>query len=85
MNPELLRRKRWFRALEIAKCVFWEQGYHTKYLEDLETVLKGEDMYSPKIKEDLIAKLYQKAKVESVPMTALVNKIIGEALDGKGC
>lgn len=84
MNPELRRRKRWFRALEIAKCVFWEQGYHTKYLEDLEKVLKGENgMYSPKIKEDLVAKLYQKAKVEGMPMTALVNQIISKALNSE--
>lgn len=41
-------------------------------------------MYSPKIKEDLVAKLYQKAKVEGVPMTKLVDQIIRDALNGKG-
>lgn len=64
MNPELKRRKRWFRALEIAESLFEEEGYHTEYLKDIEKVLKGENgMYSPKIKEDLVTKLYQKAKV----------------------
>ena len=85
MNPELLRKKRWFRALEIAECLFEDEGYHTEYLKDIEKVLKGENgMYSPKIKEDLITKLYQKAKVEGVPMTKLVDQIIREALNGKG-
>jgi len=42
MKPELLRKKRWFRALEIAKYLFEDEGYHTKYLEDIEKVLKGE-------------------------------------------
>lgn len=85
MNPELKRRKRWFRALEIAECLFEEEGYHTEYLKDIEKVLKGESgMYSPKIKEDLVTKLYQRAKVEGVPMTELVNQIITDALNGKG-
>ena len=42
MNPELKRRKRWFRALEIAECLFEEQGYHTEYLKDLKEFLTGE-------------------------------------------
>ena len=37
-------------------------------------------MYSPKIKEDLVAKLYQKAKVEGVPMTKLVDQILRDGL-----
>jgi len=85
MNPELLRKKRWFRALEIAECLFDDEGYHTEYLKDIEKVLRGENgMYSPKIEEDLVTKLYQKAKVEGVPMTKLVDQIIREALNGKG-
>lgn len=84
MNPELLRRKRWFRALEIAKCVFWEQGYHTRYLEDIERVLKGENgMYSPKIAAEFIPRLYRRAKIKGVPMTKEVNEIIGAALGEK--
>ncbi len=85
MNPELLRRKRWFRALDIAECLFEDEGYHTEYLRDIEKVLKGEKgMYSPKIEEDLVTKLYQKAKAEGVPMTKLVDQIIRDALNGKG-
>ena len=85
MNPELKRRKRWFRALEIAQCLFEDEGYHTGYLKDIEKILEGENgMYSPKIKEDLVTKLYQKAKVEGVPMTKLVDQIIRDALNGKG-
>jgi len=85
MNPELLRKKRRFRGLEIAECLFEDEGYHTEYLKDIEKVLKGENgMYSPNIKEDLVTKLYQKAKVEGVPMTKLVDQIIRDALNGKG-
>ena len=38
-------------------------------------------MYSPKIKEDLIAKLYQQAKIKGIPMTKLVDQIIRDALN----
>lgn len=40
-------------------------------------------MHSPKVKEDLIPKLYRKAKAEGMPMTKLVDKIIRKSLDGK--
>ena len=82
MNPELLRKKRWFRALEIAKYLFEDEGYHTEYLKGIKQFLEEKEMYSPKIKEDLVTKLYQKAKVEGVPMTKLVDQIIREALNG---
>jgi len=81
MDYELRRKKRWFRALEIAECLFEDEGYHRAYLKDIEKVLKGENgMYSPKIKEDLVTKLYQKAKVEGVPMTKLVDQILRDGL-----
>jgi len=35
-------------------------------------------MYSPKIQEDLIPRLYRLAKSKKVPMTKLVDKIIRE-------
>jgi len=38
-------------------------------------------MYSPKIKEDLIPKIYQKAKAQGIAMTSLVDKIIRKALN----
>jgi len=37
-------------------------------------------MYSPKIKEDLIPKLYKLARKRRIPMTKLVDNIIREAL-----
>lgn len=38
-------------------------------------------MYSPRISEDLIPKLYQKAKAKNLPMTKLVNQIISKSLN----
>lgn len=40
-------------------------------------------MYSPKVKEDLIPKLYRIAKKRGVPMTQLVDNIIREALENE--
>jgi len=37
-------------------------------------------MYSPKIKEELIPKIYKIAKIRGIRMTTLVNEILGEAL-----
>ena len=37
-------------------------------------------MYSPKISEELIQYLYQKAKKEKIPMTELVNRIIRKSI-----
>jgi len=70
--------KRWLRALEIARAVFWAEGYHTEYLEDLEEFIRREKMYTPKISPELIGKLYKLAKARKVPMTRLVNKIISD-------
>lgn len=84
MNAELKRRKRWFRALEIAEIMFEYEGYHTAYLADLKSFLEEEEkVYSPKISEDLIPKLYRKAKLEGLPMTAVVDRIIRHALNGQ--
>ena len=41
-------------------------------------------MYSPKIREDLIPKIYQAAKTEKVKMTTLVNRILEKAINGGG-
>jgi hypothetical protein len=41
-------------------------------------------MYSPKIREDLIPKIYQAAKAEKVRMTTLVNRILEKAVNGGG-
>lgn len=37
-----LRRKRWFRALQIAEVLFEDEGYHTKYIKDLRDFLTNE-------------------------------------------
>ena len=39
-------------------------------------------MYSPKIAEDLVPKLYRMAKANGLPMTRVVDGILREALDG---
>jgi hypothetical protein len=41
-------------------------------------------MYSPKIREDLIPKIYQVAKVKKVKMTTLVNQILEKVLNDGG-
>lgn len=38
-------------------------------------------MYSPKIKEDLIPKIYQVAKEKGLPMTKLIDEILRDALN----
>jgi len=40
-------------------------------------------MYSPKIRDDLIPKIYQAAKKAEVPMTVWVNEAIEEALSNR--
>jgi hypothetical protein len=40
-------------------------------------------MYSPKIRENLIPKIYQAAKKADVPMTVWVNEAIEEALSNR--
>jgi len=40
-------------------------------------------MYSPKIKEEIVRKLYRKAKKEGIPMTKLVDEILRSALNEK--
>jgi hypothetical protein len=37
-------------------------------------------MYSPKIDEELIPRLYRLRKLKKIPMTRLVNGILGKAL-----
>jgi hypothetical protein len=39
-------------------------------------------MYSPKIKDELIPKIYEIAKARGMRMTTLVNEILGKALNG---
>jgi len=64
--------KRWLRALGIAKILFEDQGYHTRYLEEIENVIRRKDMYSPKISEELVPIIFQVALSKKIPMTKLV-------------
>ena len=68
--------KRWLRALEIAKILFADQGYYTLYLEGIENVIRREDMYNPKINQELIPALFKIARLRKIPMTKLVSQII---------
>ena len=70
--------RRWLRAMETAKILFEDDGYHKHYLEEIEHFIRRKKMYSPKIKEEYIPLLYQLAKSKRIPMTTLINKIIGE-------
>jgi hypothetical protein len=76
--------KRWLHALEIAKVIFWHEGYHTEYLEEIEEFIRRKQMYSPKIKEELIPQLYEVSKTKKISMTRLVNRIIKEYLEKNG-
>ena len=42
---------RWLKALEIAKCLFENDGYHTVYLEDIENFIKKDFNLTGKEKE----------------------------------
>ena len=37
--------------------------------------------YSPQLSRQIVFRLYHKAKAEGIPMTTLVNRIVGQALD----
>ena len=73
--------KRWMRALNLAKILFQDQGYHWLYLNQIEIFIERKTMYSPKIEEDLIPRLYRLALAKKVPMTKLVNRILKAYLD----
>ena len=36
LDPGELQRRRWLKALEIARIYFSSEGYHTRYLEEIE-------------------------------------------------
>ena len=80
MYKDKKQTKRWLRTLSIAKVIFEYKGYQTWYLEQIQFFIRREKIYSPKIKPELVQKLYRLAKDRSIPMTALVNKIIEDYL-----
>ena len=47
---EEIQLKRWLRALEIAKCLFEEDGYFTDYLEEIERFIKDKTGKAPLLK-----------------------------------
>ena len=75
--------RRWLRALQLAKILFEDEGYHSLYLDGIENFIRRRTMYSPKIREDLIPKIYQVARAKRIRMTILVNQILENALNGK--
>ena len=40
LRPEELQKRRWLRALEIAKVMFCDQGYFDDYLCEIEQFVK---------------------------------------------
>ncbi len=74
--------KRWLRALDLAKILFEDEGYHIAYLEGIENFVRRKTMYSPKIKEDLIPRIFHAAREKKIHMTTLVNRILEHALNG---
>jgi hypothetical protein len=72
---------RWFKALEIAKVLFEEEGYHGLYLKQIDQFIRRKTMYSPRIYQELIPSLYLLAKSKRIPMTQLVNRILKGYLD----
>jgi hypothetical protein len=45
--------------------------------------MKRAKWYSPQLSREIVSRLYHKAKAEGIPMTALLNQIVGQALDAK--
>jgi hypothetical protein len=46
-----VQKRRWFKALEIAKVLFEDEGYHTQYLEEIESHIKKEEEKTTSKKE----------------------------------
>jgi hypothetical protein len=38
-----LKKRRWLRALQIAKILFEHEGYHILYLQEIEAWIKGQE------------------------------------------
>jgi hypothetical protein len=81
MEQDGKRIRRWLRALEIAKILFEDQGYHARYLQAIEACIRRCKMYSPRISQDLIPGLYRLSKRKRKPMTTMVDAILREYLE----
>lgn len=40
LSPAMLQRQRWLRALAIARILCAEEGYHTRYLDEITTFIQ---------------------------------------------
>ncbi len=76
--------KGWLRAMEIARCLFEDQGYHRIYLNQIDRFIRRTHMYSPKIKEEFIPILFRISCSKKIAMTKLVNQIIKDYLEKNG-
>jgi len=76
--------KGWLRAIEIARCLFEDQGYHRVYLNQVTQFIRRRCMYSPKIKEEFIPVLFRISCSKKIAMTKLVNQIIKDYLEKNG-
>ena len=79
LTPFQLRMSRWLRAIGIANVVFQWEHDHTAYLEELEALIEG-NIYAPKIRDDLVKRLYAEKKRCGMTMTKLIHMIVENAL-----
>jgi len=79
LTPFQLRMSRWLRAIGIANVVFQWEHDHTAYLEELEALIEG-NIYAPKIRDDLVKRLYAEKKRCGMTMTKLIHMSVENAL-----
>ena len=67
-NKARKQLKRWLKALEIAKILFEEEWYHTRYLEEIEQFIKKRRRHvQPKDKRGLYPKIVSVEKAKANP------------------
>ena len=76
--------RRWLKALKIAKIIFEDQGYPTRYLDEAERFIKRKLMYNPRVKREHLPILSKISASKGIPMTQLVNQIIKDYLNEEG-
>ena len=76
--------RRWLKALKIAKIIFEDQGYPTRYLDEVERFVKRKLMYNPRVKREYLPLLLKISASKGIPMTQLVNRIIKDYLNEEG-
>jgi hypothetical protein len=63
---------------DLSGCRADSQGNPSEWEENQMTRSRW---YSPQLSREIVSQLYYKAKAEGIPMTTLLNRIVGEALD----